>query len=71
MPNFDWQTDKEQNQDHRIFMSRLIVLCNKFESMFGSQGHSELSQMADSRGLLSGTIEGCVAYLVAVHPQIV
>lgn len=64
-------TDNERNWDHRIFNSSLIVPCHKFEKKFGGWGHSELGQMEDSRGLLSGMIERCVAYLVAVHPQIV
>lgn len=47
------------------------VTCNKSEKKFGGLGLSELGQTEDSRGLLSGMIECRVAYLVAVHPQIV
>lgn len=48
-----------------------IVVYNKFDKEFGGLGLSECGQTEDSCGLLSGMIERCVAYLVAVHPQIV
>lgn len=63
--------NKPQGRKNKITKSSAIVVCNKFEEKFGGRGLSEPGQMEDSCGLLSGMIECCEAYLVAVHPQIV